>query len=131
MAKVSSETADKVEDFGAALDRSSTVEGYTVNFVSISKAMDLAPMLASLAGRELLLPALGLHAHGADGRPLRRPRRGHLEPATRSTCRPATRPEAEAGTEFVQFSPADELAATDAAIARALRSEQPVTESAG
>ena len=37
MAKASSETADKVEDFGAAVDRSSTVEGYTVNFVSITQ----------------------------------------------------------------------------------------------
>jgi hypothetical protein len=48
MATVSSHTADRVKDFGVALDRSSTVEGYTVNFVSIREAMDLAPMLASL-----------------------------------------------------------------------------------
>ena len=41
---------------------------------------------------------------------------------------PGHTPEAEAGTEFIQFSPADQLAATEAAIARALRSEQPVTE---
>jgi quercetin dioxygenase-like cupin family protein len=38
---------------------------------------------------------------------------------------PGHTPRAEAGAEFVQFSPADELAATDAAIARALHSEQP------
>ena len=50
MATVSSDTADKVEDFGVVLDRASTVEGYTVNFVSIRKAVDLAPMLASLPG---------------------------------------------------------------------------------
>ena len=39
MATVSSHTADRVKDFGVALDRSSTVEGYTVNFVSIREAM--------------------------------------------------------------------------------------------
>jgi hypothetical protein len=35
------------------------------------------------------------------------------------------------GFGFLQFSSADELAATDAAIARALHSEQPVTDNAG
>ena len=51
-----------------------TVEGYTVNFVSIRQAMDLGADARVLAGRELLLPALGLHAHRADDRELRRPR---------------------------------------------------------
>jgi hypothetical protein len=125
MATVSSDTADKVEDFGAALDRSSTVEGYTVNFVSIRKAMDLAPMLASLPGGNCSCPHWGYMIAG----------RMVVSYGDRDEVISAGdafhTPRAEAGAEFLQFSPADELAATDAAIARALRSEQPVTESAG
>src|SRR5215216_5694895 len=59
MAKVSSETAETVKDFGVALDRFSTVDGYTINFVSIRETMDLAPMLASLPGGRCVCPHWG------------------------------------------------------------------------
>ena len=117
MATVSSHTADRVKDFGVALDRSSTVEGYTVNFVSIREAMDLAPMLASLPGRKCPCPHWGYMISGrivvsyGD-------RDEVVEAGDAFYLPPGHTPRAEAGAEFVQFSPADELAATDAAIAR-------------
>ena len=37
---------------------------------------------------------------------------------------PGHAPEAEAGTEFVQFSPADQLAATEAAIVKGMQAAQ-------
>ena len=40
--------------------------------------------------------------------------------ATRSTCRPGHAPEAEEGTELVQFSPAEQMATTTEAIKKAM-----------
>jgi hypothetical protein len=120
MAKVSSETADKVEDFGAAIDRSSTVEGYTINFVSISQAMDLTPLLASLPGGNCACPHWG---YMLKGRMI--VRYGDHEEAFEAGdafyMPPGHTPRAEAGSEFIQFSPADQFAATDAAIKKALQ----------
>src|SRR6478736_4034501 len=49
MPKVSKDTVTKVEDFGAAIDRSAELDGYAVDFVSIIETHDLAPMLATLS----------------------------------------------------------------------------------
>src|SRR6185436_18376169 len=122
MATVSSHTADRVEDYGVALDRSSTVEGYTVNFVSIREAMDLAPMLASLPGGNCSCPHWGYMFSGrmvvsyGD-------RDEVIKAGDAFYLPPGHTPRAEAGAEFVQFSPADELAATDAAVARPLNGQ--------
>ena len=123
MATVSSNAADKVEDFGVALDRSSIVEGYTVNFVSIREEMDLAPMLAALPGGNCSCPHWGYMFRGrmvvsyGD-------RDEVVEAGDAFYLPPGHTPRAEAGAEFVQFSPADELAATEAAIAKALNGER-------
>jgi hypothetical protein len=45
MAKVSRESATRVEQHGPAEDRTEELDGYSVSFVSISQDMDLAPML--------------------------------------------------------------------------------------
>jgi hypothetical protein len=124
MAKVSTETVDKVEDMGVALDRSSTVEGYTINFVSIRETTDLAPMLASLPGGQCSCPHWGYVFKGQ-----MTVRYGnHEETITAGDAfymPPGHVPAAEAGTEFVQFSPADQLAATDAAIRQGLQGGAP------
>lgn len=119
MAKVSSDTADRIDDFGVATDRSSTVDGYTINFVTISEAMDLAPMLASLPGGHCSCPHWGymlagrmvVSYGGLDE---------VIEAGDAFYMPPGHTPKADAGAAFVQFSPADELAATDAAMKRAL-----------
>jgi hypothetical protein len=119
MAKVSSTTADEVKDFGAAVDRCSTVDGYTIEFVSIREAMDLGPMLAGLPGGHCSCPHWGYLLQGrmtvryADKTEV-------LEPGDAFYMTPGHVPAAEAGSEFVMFSPADELKATDAAIEAAM-----------
>ena len=120
MAKVSRETTDKVEDFGVAEDRSSTVEGYTINFVTIRDTMDLAPILASLPGGNCSCPHWG---YMLKGRMIVRygDREETIEAGDAFYMSPGHAPEAEAGAEFIQFSPADQLAATDAAIRDAMR----------
>lgn len=121
MAKVSSETADDVKDFGVVVDRASTVDGYTINFVSIREAQDLAPMLASLPGGQCQCPHWGYMFAGrmvvsyGDHEDV-------IEAGDAFYFPPGHAPKAEAGTEFVQFSPADQLAETEAAIAKAMQS---------
>jgi hypothetical protein len=116
MAKVSSETADNVKDYGVALDRFSTLEGYTFNFVSIREDMDLAPMLASLPGGMCDCPHFGVVLSGqmivryGD-------RQETFEAGDAFYMPPGHIPKAKAGTEFVQISPAEALAATEAAMA--------------
>ena len=120
MTKVSSETADNVKDYGAALDRFSTVDGYTINFVSIREDMDLAPMLASLPGGNCSCPHWGYMVKGqmilsyGDHQET-------FEAGDAFYMPPGQTPEAKAGSEFIQISPADQLAATEAAIAAAMQ----------
>src|SRR5690242_1600164 len=64
MAKASSTTADQVKDFGVALDRSSELDGFTVNFVTITKSHDLAPILASLPTGKCTCPHWGYVTKG-------------------------------------------------------------------
>ena len=116
----SSATAQKVADFGVAIDRSSQLDGYTVNFVTITQTHDLAPMLASLPGGRCPCPHWGYVLKGrmvvryADHEEV-------VEAGDAFYMAPGHAPEAEAGTEIVQFSPADELAAVEAAMAAAMQ----------
>ena len=120
MAKVSSETAENVKDYGVALDRFSTLEGYTFNFVSIREDMDLAPMLASLPGGQCACPHWGVMLQGQ-----MTVRYGDHEETFEAGdafyMSPGHTPKATAGSEFIQISPAEELAATEAAMAETMQ----------
>jgi hypothetical protein len=124
MATTSSATADTVKDYGPVEDRFTELGGYTVNFVTIREAQDLAPMLASLPGGRCACPHWGtmlrgrMLVHYED-------RDEVIEAGDAFYLPPGHVPEADAGTEFVQFSPTEELAATEAAIAAAMQSQGP------
>jgi mannose-6-phosphate isomerase-like protein (cupin superfamily) len=119
MAKVSIDTTEVTKDMGVALDRCSTLDGYTINFVSIREDADLGPMLASLPGGHCSCPHWGYLFAGR-----MTVRYGDheetIEAGEAFYLPPGHVPKAAAGTEFVQFSPAEELAATEAAIAAAM-----------
>jgi hypothetical protein len=121
MAKASSASTDKVADYGVAIDRSSELGGYTVNFVTITKSHDLAPMLASLPGGNCSCPHWG---YVLKGRMIVRypDREETVEAGEAFYMPPGHAPEAEEGTELIQFSPTDQLAETEAAIAAAMQS---------
>ncbi len=110
MPKVSKESAAEVEDFGVAVDRTGHLDGYTVNFVTINETHDLAPMLAMLSSGNCSCPHWGYVVKGkitmryADHEEI-------VEAGDAFYFPPGHAPEAEAGTELVQFSPAEELAA--------------------
>ena len=119
MSKASSATADKVADFGVAIDRSSELDGYSVNFVTITQSHDLAPMLAGLPTGKCTCPHWG---YVLKGRVIVRydDHEEVLEAGDAFYMSPGHAPEAEKGTELIQFSPADELAAVEAAMAAAM-----------
>jgi hypothetical protein len=123
MAKVSKAKAEKVIEFPVAIDRSSELGGYTANFVSILETHDLAPMLKVLPGEHCSCPHWGYLLSGrltvnyGD-------RTEVIEAGDAFYMPPGHTPAALAGTEFVMFSPTDELAATDAAISAGLQAAQ-------
>ncbi|GAA1150859.1 hypothetical protein GCM10009630_56560 [Kribbella jejuensis] len=120
MAKASSASADKVADYGVAIDRTAELGGYTVNFTTITKSHDLGPMLASLPGGNCSCPHWG---YVLKGRLIVRYPGGEeiVEAGDAFYLPPGHAPEAEEGTELVQFSPTEQLAETEAAIAKALQ----------
>ena len=122
MAKASSATADQVKDFGVAVDHSAQLDGFTVNFVTITQSHDLAPMLASLPAGKCTCPHWGYVLKGRVIVRYADDREEILEAGDAFYMAPGHAPEAEEGTELIQFSPTEQLAEVEAAIAAAIRS---------
>jgi mannose-6-phosphate isomerase-like protein (cupin superfamily) len=124
MPVVSKHTTDKVNEFPVATDRSSDLDGYTVNFVDITETHSLAPMLASLPGGHCRCPHWGylfqgrMIVHYDDHDDV-------IEQGQAFYMPPGHVPEADAGTEFVLFSPTGQLQATERAVANGIRASQP------
>jgi cupin domain len=118
MAKASRENTGKTADYGVAIDRSSELGGYTVNFVTITKTHDLGPVLASLPGGNCSCPHWGYVITGRltvrydDHEEI-------LQAGDAFYMPPGHAPEADEGTELIQFSPTEQLAAVEAAVAAA------------
>jgi mannose-6-phosphate isomerase-like protein (cupin superfamily) len=123
MPKVSRESASRVRDFGVAEDRSEEFDGYSVSFVSIRETHDLGPMLKGLPGDMCQCPHWGYVFKGrltwrfADHEEVYEAGDAFYVPAGHA-------PEAEAGSEFVQFSPSEELHATEAAMMKNMQAMQ-------
>jgi len=123
MPKVSSESASQVRDFGVAEDRSEELDGYSVSFVSIRETHDLAAMLKGLPDDNCKCPHWGYVFKGkltwrfADHEEV-------FEAGDAFYVPPGHVPEAEAGSEFIQFSPSQELRVTEAAIMENMRKLQ-------
>jgi len=115
MATVSKHTTDTVNEFPAAIDRFSERDGYTISFVDIKETHSLGPMLASLPGGHCKCPHWGyvfrgrLIVHYDDHDDV-------IEEGQAFYMPPGHVPDADAGTEFVMFSPTDELRATEEAV---------------
>jgi ethanolamine utilization protein EutQ (cupin superfamily) len=115
MPALSKDTAPSVEDAGPALDLSGDLAGYTAEFVTIRQGHSLAAMLKGLPGDSCQCPHWGYIMAGR----LTVSYADHLETYEAGDAYfmpPGHVPTAETGTEFVQFSPSDELAVTLAAI---------------
>jgi hypothetical protein len=115
MPAFSKDTAPNVGDFGPAVDRGGDLEGYTADFVTIRQTHSLAAMLKGLPGDRCQCPHWGYLLSGkltvsyAD-------REETYLPGDAFYMPPGHVPTAEAGSEFVQFSPTDQLQETMVAI---------------
>jgi hypothetical protein len=120
MAKASKQTTPMKMDFEIAEDRACELEDFTIDFVTIRQDHDLAPMLASLPGGMCQCPHWGVMTKGR--MTVRYTDREEVfEAGDAFYMPPGHTPAAVAGTEFIQFSPTDLLAQTEAAIAKAMQ----------
>jgi hypothetical protein len=113
MPKMSRESAPNVQDAGPALDRGGDLAGYTVEFVAIRETHSLTKLLEGLPGDKCPCPHWGYLFTGriavqyAD----------HAETYEAGDAfymSPGHVPDAEAGSEFVIFSPKEQLAQVQA-----------------
>jgi len=115
MPKLSKDSAPNVQDAGPAVDRSGDLDDTTISFVTIRQSHSLAPLLLGLPGDSCQSPHWGYLLAGkitvsyAD-------REETYQTGDAFYMTPGHVPAAEAGTEFIQFSPRDQLAVTVAAI---------------
>jgi hypothetical protein len=121
--KASRESAPEVDDRGSAQDRHAELDGYTVNFVSIRESIDLAPLLKGLPDDLCPCPHWG---YVFKGRLIWRfaDREEVIEAGDAFYAPPGHAPIAEAGSEFVQFSPTEMLRDVEAAMLKNVEATQ-------
>jgi hypothetical protein len=115
MPRLSKDSAPNVQDTGPAIGRGGDLEETTVDFVTIRQSHSLAPLLRGLPGDSCQCPHWGYLFAGkiivsyAD-------REETYEAGDAFYMPPGHVPAAVAGTEFVQFSPREQLTETLAAM---------------
>jgi AraC-like ligand binding domain len=126
MPKVSRESATQGGDYGAVLDRADEVEGYTISFVSFRQDIDATPLYKGLPDDRCQCHHWGYVTTGAVT--FRYADREEVFEAGDAFYTPPGHVPVkhEPGTEIVLFSPADELALTEAAMKRNMEAMQAV-----
>jgi mannose-6-phosphate isomerase-like protein (cupin superfamily) len=123
MPKASRTSASQVREFALAIDRNEDFGDYTVSFVTIKEGHDLAPMLKGLPGDSCQCPHWGYVMAGRltwqfdDHEEV-------FEAGDAFYVPPGHRPSAITGSEFIQFSPSQQLQATERAIMENMRAMQ-------
>jgi quercetin dioxygenase-like cupin family protein len=123
MPKVSKQSAAHVDDHGVVEDRHEDVHGYTVSFTSFRQDIDATPLMKGLPGDRCSCPHWGYVLKGrvtyrfADHDEV-------VEAGDAFYLPPGHIPIVEAGTEFVQFSPAEQLCEVGAAMMRNMQALQ-------
>src|SRR5215203_5463436 len=124
MPKVSRQSATQGGDFGPVVDRSDQLEGYTVNFTSFREDIDATPLMQGLPDDRCQCPHWGyvlkgkMTARYAD-------RDEVFEAGDAFYTPPGHVPvQHEPGTEFVWFSPSDELRTAEAVMLKNMQAMQ-------
>ncbi len=124
MPKVSKQSATQGGDYGAVVDRADDIDGYTVNFVQFREDVDATPLMKGLPDDRCQCPHWGyvisgrLHFRFADHEET-------FEAGDAYYLPPGHVPFShDPGTEIVQWSPAEELKQTEAAMQRNMQSMQ-------
>ena len=124
MPKVSKDSASQITQMGpAGEDRHEELDGYTVDFMSFTQGGALAPMLKGLPDDMCQCPHWGYVIKGSISMDFG----DHQETYATGDAvyiPPGHTPTYEAGTEFLQFSPAEELQLTVAAIMKNMEAMQ-------
>jgi mannose-6-phosphate isomerase-like protein (cupin superfamily) len=115
MAKVSRESA-RVDDHGVVEDRHEELDGYTVNFLTFREDIDATPLLRGLPGDHCTSPHWGYVIKGRVTYTIGDRVEVH-EAGDAFYVPPGHLQKAEAGTEYVQFSPTEDLAVVSARMA--------------
>ena len=124
MPKVSKESASQGGDHGPVVEASDELEGYMVNFVTFRQDIDHAPLLRGLPNDQCQCPHWG---YVLKGRMTFRfgDREEVYEAGDAFYAPPGHVPvHNEPGTEYLQFSPAEELRKTGEAIMRNMQAMQ-------
>jgi hypothetical protein len=121
MPKVSEASASHRADHGLVVDRSEDLDDYTVNFVTFREDIDHTPLLRGLPDDRCQCPHWGYVTKGAVT--FRYGDREEVFAAGDAFYAPPGHVPVhnEPGTEWVQFSPASELRATNEVIMRNLQ----------
>ena len=123
MPKVSRASAANVGGGGPVEDRHEEIDGYMVNFVTFNADVDATPLMRGLPDDRCQCPHWGYVLKGkvtfrfADHDEV-------FEPGDAFYLPPGHIPLADAGSELVQFSPSEELKATDAAMMKNMQAMQ-------
>ena len=122
MPKVTKETAE-LEEHGPVTEWHQDVDGYTVNIVRFNQDIDATPMLKGLPNDQCHCPHWGYVLTGTvtftvDGR------EEVFEPGDAFYVPPGHLQRAEAGTEYLQFSPAKEMAEVEQQIMKNMQAMQ-------
>ena len=124
MPKVSKENTTKGGDHGVVVDRAEDLDGYTVNFVTFRQDIDHGPFLKGLPDDQCQCPHWGYVIKGkvtfqfGD-------RQEVFQAGDAFYAPPGHVPvHNEPGTEYLQFSPADELRKTNEVIMKNMQAMQ-------
>jgi hypothetical protein len=108
MPGISKDSAGHVDDHGVVEDRHEDIDGYTINFLSFREDADVTPLFRGLPGDRCTCPHWG---YVLAGRVTYRfaSHEETFEAGDAFYVPPGHVPVVAAGTEFVQFSPAEQL----------------------
>jgi hypothetical protein len=124
MPKVSKEAATQGGEFGPVSDRSEQIEGYNVNFTSFAEDIDATPLLKGAPDDRCQCPHWGYVLSGevtfayADGEEKFVAGDAFYTPPGHIPVKH------KLGTEFVMFSPAEELKKTEEVMQRNMQAMQ-------
>jgi hypothetical protein len=124
MPKVSRDSASQGGEFGPVTDRSDQLEGYTVNFTSFGEDIDATPFMRGLPDDRCQCPHWGYVVNGKIS--FRYADREEVFEAGDAFYTPPGHVQVknEPGTEFVMFSPAEELRETEAVMMKNMQAMQ-------
>ena len=117
MPKVSRESAEHVESHGPVEDRHEDLEGYTVNFLTMTQTIDATPLFDGLPDGRCSCPHWG---YVFKGRMWFRSNAGEESygPGDAFYVLPGHTSGAAADSEFLIFSPSEQIAEVEAHMAR-------------